>query len=133
MAYIYYNPNPLGKSVGDCVVRALSKLLDESWIDIYTELCFRGALAADMPSSNAVWSAYLKSLGYSKHSIPDTCPDCYTIRDFCDEYPEGTFLVAIGDHVVTVVNGDYYDAWDSGSEIPISYYCRREVIYERNR
>lgn len=126
MAYVYYNPNPLGQSVGDCVVRALSKLLDAEWFDIYVDLCYQGALMANMPSSNAVWSAYLRKLGYSKHSMAETCPDCYTVQDFCEEYSEGTYLVAIGDHVVTVIDGDYYDAWDSGNEIPISYYCRRE-------
>ena len=26
MAYKYYNPNPLSKSVGDCVIRAISKI-----------------------------------------------------------------------------------------------------------
>lgn len=58
--------------------------------------------------------------------MAETCPDCYTVQDFCEEYSEGTYLVAIGDHVVTVIDGDYYDAWDSGNEIPISYYCGRE-------
>lgn len=126
MAFEYYNPNPLGKSVGDCVIRALSKLLKMDWLDVYIELCYQGALSCDMPSSNMVWSLYLRKLGYDKHTIPNTCPDCYTIKDFCEEHPQGSFLVAIGDHVVTVVDGDYYDAWDSGNEVPISYYCRRD-------
>lgn len=126
MAFVYYNPNPNDKSVGDCVVRALTKLLNEDWYDVYFDLCYAGALAGDMPSSNAVWSGYLRGIGYYKYSLPDTCPDCYTVKDFCRDYPTGIFLVSIGDHVVTVVDGDYYDAWDSGNEIPISYFCRRE-------
>lgn len=28
MSFVYYNPNPQGKLVGDCVIRALSKALD---------------------------------------------------------------------------------------------------------
>lgn len=117
----------MGKSVGDCVVRAMSKLLDEDWLNTYIDLCYRGALACDMPSSNMVWSAYLRELGYNRFSIPNTCPNCYTIKDFCVDHPRGAFMVAVGDHVVAVVNGDYYDAWDSGNEIPISYYYREEM------
>lgn len=126
MSFIYYNPNPLGKSVGDCVVRGISKLLGQDWLDTYIDLCFQGALAGDMPSGNAVWSTYLAGLGYNKYHLPNTCPNCYTIKDFCRDNPHGSFLVAVGDHVVAVENGDYYDAWDSGNEIGISYFAKDE-------
>ena len=33
--YSHYSPNPHGKRVGDCVVRALSKATDKSWEEIY--------------------------------------------------------------------------------------------------
>ena len=36
--YEFYNPNPLSKSVGDCVIRALSKALNKSWDDTAIEL-----------------------------------------------------------------------------------------------
>lgn len=72
---------------------------------------------ADMPSSDAVWGAVLRRHGFKRKNIPDTCPDCYTIADFCEDNPHGVFVVGTGGHVVTVVNGDYYDAWDSGNEI----------------
>lgn len=124
MSFVYYNPNPRGKSVGDCVVRGISKLLNQDWLDTYIDLCFHGALAADMPSGNAVWSSYLMSLGYDKYHLPNMCPNCYTIKEFCEDHPHGSFLLAVGDHVVAVVDGDYYDAWDSGSESVISYFTK---------
>jgi len=31
MAYVNYNPNPQGLSVGDCVIRAVSKATGLSW------------------------------------------------------------------------------------------------------
>ena len=31
MSYVYYNPNPDKKSVGDCVVRALSAIFDDTF------------------------------------------------------------------------------------------------------
>lgn len=122
MSYVYFNPNPLGKSVGDCVVRAISKLTRQSWETVYLGIATTGYELCDMPSSNSVWAAYLKQRGYKRSVISDTCPQCYTVRDFCLDNPKGDFLVATGSHVVAVSNGDYYDAWDSGDEVPIYYW-----------
>lgn len=122
MSYVFFNPNPLGKKVGDCVIRAIGKLTGQSWGKTYYGIAQAGYELCDMPSSNNVWAAYLKRLGFRRRVIPDTCPNCYTVRDFCRDNPHGKFLLATGSHVVTVVNGDYFDAWDSGDETPIYFW-----------
>lgn len=38
-----------------------------------------------MPDANEVWGGYLRSLGWIRGAIPDTCPDCYTVADFAYE------------------------------------------------
>jgi hypothetical protein len=38
MSYVYFNPNPSGKMVGDCIIRALSKILNMSWESVFVEL-----------------------------------------------------------------------------------------------
>lgn len=48
-----------------------------------------------------------------------------TVKDFCKENPIGTYILAISGHVVAVIDGDYFDTWDSGEEIPI-YYWKKE-------
>lgn len=126
MAYVYYNPNPSGKRVGDCVIRGISKVTNQSWEDSYMDVCLTGYRMNDMPSSNAVWSAYLLSNGFVQHALLDACPDCYSVIDFCTEHPAGTYLLGTGTHVVAVVDGDYYDAWDSGFETPVNYWQRRD-------
>lgn len=122
--FIYFNPNPLNKTVGDCVIRALCKVTGQEWKDVLLQLFTYSYRMADMPSSNAVWGSYLKTKGFLQVTIPNTCPDCYTIRDFCEDHPHGEYVVATGTHVVAVIEGDFYDSWDSGDEIPI-YYFRR--------
>lgn len=124
MSYINYNINPQGKQAGDCTVRAMQIALGYDWERTYIELCIEGFIRAEMPSANSVWMMYLQSKGFKKYVIPDTCPDCYTVRDFCRDYPRGTFVLATGSHVVTVIDGNYYDSWDSGNEIPIFYFVR---------
>ena len=126
MGYTKYNPNPAGKSVGDCTVRAISKALEQSWEQSYTGLCLQGFEMGDMPSSNAVWGAYLRRNGFRRHVIPDTCPDCYTVEEFAAEHPQGTYILAISGHVVCVKDGDWHDTWQSGNEIPLYYWERNE-------
>ena len=123
--YVYYNPNPLGLSVGDCTIRAISRALNIPWEQTYDLLAQLGHDMCDMPSSNRVWAELLKINRFKKYQLPDTCPSCYTIKDFCYDYPTGTYVVGTGEHVVCVINGNYFDSWDSGNEIPIYYFKRR--------
>lgn len=120
--YVPYNPNPQGSDVGDCVIRAISKLLGYDWERTYIELAVFGFMVGDMPSANHVWGDYLRGKGFVRDVIPNTCPDCYTVRDFCIDNPYGAFLLATGSHAIAVVDGDYFDSWDSGNESPIFYY-----------
>ena len=124
--YKFYNPNPKNKFVGDCVIRAICKLEDSDWDTIYLKICFYGFKEKNMPAINEVWRAFLLDNGYHRFSIPNTCPDCYTVKDFCQENRKGKYLLATGEHVVAVVDGDYYDAWNSGDEVPL-YYWKKEV------
>lgn len=123
--YKYYNPNPKHKNTSDCIVRAISKLENLSWDDTYWELAEQGFIEKTMPDINSTWGSYLISIGYRRHIIPNTCPNCYTIMDFCQEHPFGKYLLATGEHVVAVIDGDYYDSGDSGYEVPV-YYWKKE-------
>lgn len=122
MSFVFYNPNPAGKFVGDCVIRAVSRLTHQDWDTTHHELCELSGAMKDMPSSDTVWGEYLYQRGFRKHMIPDTCPFCYTIKDFCSEHPLGSFLLKTSGHVVAVVNGNYYDTSDSGNETPIYFW-----------
>lgn len=125
MGYIFINPNPDNQVTGDCTVRALSILLGWDWDTTYMTLADYGFMLKDMPSSNRVWSTLLYDYGFRRYVVPDTCPECYTVRHFCMDNPYGLFLLATGTHVVTVIDGNYYDSWDSGNEVPI-YYWKKE-------
>ena len=60
--FVRFNPNPAGKNVGDCPVRAICCATGQGWHETYVQLCMQGLALADMPSANNVWGAYLKSL-----------------------------------------------------------------------
>ena len=124
MSYKYYNPNDYHSDRGDCVIRAISKIMNYTWNQTYIELCIQGYLMKDWGDSNRVWDSYLRGCGFIRKVVPNTCPDCYTVEDFCYDYPYGEYILATGSHVVAVKDGSYYDSWDSGRE-PILYYYER--------
>ena len=124
--YEFFNPNPAGRLVGDCAVRAVAKALDISWEDAYAKMATNGYRMADMPSSDSVWGAVLRMNGFYRKAIPNTCPDCYTAEDFCREHPVGTFVLGFGGHVATIVDGCLFDSWDSSSAIPQFYWYRED-------
>ena len=120
--FVEINLNPYKKSVGDCVIRAIGMAENEDWYNTFIDLMIKCFQLKDIPSSNNAWGDYLKDLGYSRYIIPNTCPNCYTIRDFTRDNPVGTYILATGTHVVAVKDGVYYDTWDSGDEVPIYYF-----------
>ena len=125
--YRYFNPNPLlNNHTGDCVIRGLCMLTGDDWDTVYIHIVVEGYRMKMMPSDNPVWGSYLKRAGYSRYLIPEECPVCYTLKDFCQEYDHGKFLVATGTHVIAVVDGNYYDTWDSGDET-VLYYWKKET------
>ena len=122
--YIFFNNNPQGLKIGDCVVRAISAAMNQSWERTYVDLCIEGFMYKDMPNANSVWASYLHSKGWKRRSIPDTCPDCYTVADFAAEHPDGVYIAATGSHAVCIKNGNIIDNWDSSDET-VTYYFER--------
>lgn len=122
----HFNPNPEGRQTGDCVIRAISKAIKKNWYWVYARLTLQGFLMGDWGNSNAVWGAFLRSQGFRRHIIPDTCPDHYTVSDFATDHPAGTFILATGSHVVCIKDGEWFDTWDSGDEIPVYFWEKEE-------
>ncbi|MBP5728576.1 MAG: hypothetical protein J6Y48_16005, partial [Clostridia bacterium] len=81
---------------------------------------------ADMPSSNAVWGSVLRRNGFYRHTIPNTCPDCYTAAQFVMDHPNGVYVLGFGNHVATSVDGVLNDSWDSTNEIPVYYWSKEK-------
>ena len=124
MAYVYLSNNPCKKLVGDCVIRAVSIVLNQTWQETYIDLCIIGYEMCDLPSSNAVWSAYLRDKGFKRHAI--LFPYDYTINDFCVDFTQGMYVVCTGTHTVAVIDGVAYDSWPSGEESPQFYFAKEK-------
>ena len=124
--YVDYNPNPVGRRVGDCAVRAVSKALDIDWETAFAMIAAAALALSDMPSSDSVWGSVLRQHGFVREAIPNECPDCYTAEDFRQAHPKGTFVLGFGGHTACIKDGKLYDSWDSSAEIPMYYWHKKK-------
>ena len=125
MAFIPYNANPLYKDTDDCTVRAISLFTGKTYDETFVGISVTGFELKQVMVTNSTWARYLLRLGYVRTAIPNYCPECYTTREFCRDHPKGTYLLSTGTHVITVIDGDYYDTWDSGDTVPLGYWSER--------
>lgn len=123
--WIYANPNPCRQEEPDCVVRAIAIATDQSWQKVHRDLCQLSYDKCTMPSVNWLWGLYLKRKGFERFLLPESCPACVTVKDFAKRYPEGTYVVGTGTHAVAIINGNWYDAWNSADETLTFFYERR--------
>ena len=121
--WIRCNPNPGNKEVPDCVIRAICIALRKRWVEVYDDLAALGRVEFNMPSADAVWGKYLYQKGFEPFLLPNSCPRCITVNQFCQLFPYGKYIIGTGSHAVTVIDGNYFDTYDSGGMIP-SYYWR---------
>lgn len=118
--YVFANPNPHKLITDDCVIRAISLATGKSWDDVYVELFVDGYIDKQIPNANGVWGQYLIDRGFKRHTLIDTCPMCYTVKQFCEDHPHGTYIIGTGTHAVCVIHGDWFDTWNS---------CDSTVLY----
>lgn len=124
--WVEFNPNPAGRRVGDCAVRAIAAALDIDWEEAYTLIADAGFAMGDMPSSNSVWGAVLRQHGFYRAAIPSDYPEDYTAEEFCEDHPNGVYVLGFGNHVATVQDGGVLmDSWDSSQEIPQYFWYQK--------
>lgn len=124
MGYIQLNENPHGILVDDCVIRAIATATGRNWDDVYLDLMIEGYEHKNWGNFNAIWWNYLIKKGYKRFLIPDTCPMCYTLKDFVEDHPHGVYIVGDGRHTVAVVNSYYMDTFNSGNMSVLYYFTK---------
>ena len=120
--WIYANPNPSKKQVPDCVIRAICIALNKPWLEVSDELYSFARREYSVTCDDNVWGYYLYSLGFEPFLLPFSCPECVTINEFTKYYPVGRYIIGTGKHAVAIIDGNYYDSWDSGNEIPTFFW-----------
>lgn len=129
MGWIPYNEHPYNYDQDDCVLRAIATALNISWDEAFLLVMSKGYELKRFPTNmNLVWESMLLDKGLTKYYIPNTCPMCVTVEKFANDHPHGSYILGTTTHAIAVVNGSYYDTWDSGQEYPVYYFAKKGEI-----
>ena len=110
----YYNANPSGSSVGDCVIRSISVTTGMDYAEVKCVLNKHKKLTgARSFNSGGNPNRYVEDiLGAEKIVFKKKM----TAEEFCKKYPNGSYILDMDEHWSSVVNGIVYDTWDCSSE-----------------
>ena len=131
MSYKYYQPNDLDlqDKYGDCTIRALSKALDVSWLEAFDKtipLCRKYQVSNVFDAPANIRKEFLDQLGFDYHGISNKRgvrrP---TVAEFAKKHKKGRYICNVAGHEVAVVDGNYYDTWDSGRKCLYGYFEKR--------
>ena len=126
MAFIQYNQHPYNSNMDDCVLRAIATFYGITWEEAFLMVAMQGYNMKIYPTNrNDVWGTMLHEQGCEFSYINFSCPNCVTVKKFADDHPRGHYILGTTTHVIAVINGNYYDTWDSGEEYPV-YYFKKE-------
>ena len=118
--YVYYQPNDLDikDKYGDCTIRALSKVLNLSWVETYLKTvpyCIQYQTPNIFNLPQKLEAEVMAKLGFTYHGVSNKKGTKRpTVDSFAKDHPTGTYIVNVANHEVAVVDGKYYDTWNSG-------------------
>lgn len=120
--WIYANPNPDNNNVPDCVIRAVCIALNKPWEEVSDELYSVARKHHSVTCDDNIWGRYLFELGFEPFVLPHVCPRCTTIDEFTQYYSRGIYIIGTGYHAVAVLDGNFYDTWNSGNELATFFW-----------
>jgi hypothetical protein len=124
--FVYYQPNKadLKDKYGDCCVRAISKVLDISWIDAFNMLVEKARQFQCMPNGKPAYEAVLLDNGFVYHGISNRKG---TKRPLVKQFArdlQGRAVARTAHHLTACVDGKFYDTWDSGEKSMYGYWSK---------
>ena len=111
MAYKFYNANPHGNRIEDCVIRCMSVLTNRSWRSVYDEMSYLAGNEGRMFDNVPFVEDYLDD------RYPRECHYAKTVGEFVEEHPYGKYAITMNGHITPVINGTIYDTFNPSNRI----------------
>lgn len=125
----YYQPNKkdIKDEYGDCVIRALTKALGMEWLEVFDDIQPISRELQVPFNCKPCYERYLAEKGYIwKSDKVAKGKKKLTPQTFYKEHPTGTYILRQAHHLVTVVDGYFYDTWDSGDRSVYGYWVKED-------
>lgn len=107
--FVYYNRNPDGETVNDCVTRAISLACDIPYTEVRKMLHHVAKLLNCERLCVMCYKFLIEDVLKCKRV---NCDGMYP-ADFADLHPEGIYLLRTNGHICSCLNGKIYDIFDS--------------------
>lgn len=105
MKYYFYNANPYGNDISDCVIRCLAVLTDKSWREVYDELTYLAG------NEGLTFDRVEFVEDYLDERYPRECHYSKTVEEFAREYPYGRYAVTMDGHITAIIDGTVIDTF----------------------
>lgn len=110
--FVYYNANPKGENIGDCVIRAISLALN---LDYYKVIDLLYKTSDYFNCDMLVRDCYGSFLD---NHFPKVIPNApKTVDEIAKDFEYNTLLIRIEGHLTCAMNSDIYDTWDTRDEL----------------
>lgn len=126
--FVYFQPNDkdIKDKVGDCQIRALAKVLNKTWLEVFdliTPICREQQVMDIFSCDLKKTKEALQRIGLEYTGVSNKRGTKRpTVDSFAKTHKVGRYIVSVAHHVVAVVDGKYYDTWDSGDCCLYGYY-----------
>ena len=114
-----YNPNPKERNIGDCTLRSYCAAFGISWdkaFDIASKVAKENSSMIQYVADKVLVEEFncVVDEKYNKKTVKSK--DRIKVNEFALSHPYGTYILHVPKHQVTVINGEYWDSWDSGDK-----------------
>lgn len=130
--YEFYNINPKGRLVCDCVVRSIALACGQSWETTLREMTELGIKKGTVLNDPKLYPLYLAQKGFIKSNEPrDINNRKMTVREWMREQQiydgnqKATIVAKIGSHHLScIVDGKVHDIWDCSNRTMHAFWYR---------
>lgn len=122
----FHNANPKGKNKNDCVARAISVALGQSWETTIREMTEKGISIGAVFNEDSTIDAYLLEKGWTRCKEPRNSENKkITVKEFLNNHKKGIYIIRAGSHHLSLIfNGRVWDTWDCSKKVMHSYFYK---------
>lgn len=118
MGFVYYNSNPNGYCIPDCVIRAITLALDIPYYDVVKMLKINGdTYKCDLLNKKC----YEKLLDYD-FRLPHYVGNGKTAEQVAKDFSDKILLLRMNGHLSTSIYGKIFDIWDCSQELITDFW-----------
>ena len=127
----FHNANPKGKNANDCVARAISVALSQSWEQTIREMTELGIKFGYAFNEDKLIEKYLSKKGWEKFPEPrDADNKKISVAQFLKkpQASKGVIVAKVGSHHISlIVEGVVWDTWDCTKQTMHTYFKNPQI------